>query len=194
MAEPDGPGDAPRALLDACVLYPSVLRDILMGCARAGLLAPLWSPRILAEWAHVASRGGPEQAAAAAEAIARLRTAWPTAEVLPDPETEAALTLPDPADAHVLAAAVTGRADRIVTLNLRDFPARALAPFGIAAQSPDDLLMALWLSNPGTVEASVDAALAEAQRRSAATPPRPRRTILKRSGLPRLAKALQGAG
>jgi predicted nucleic acid-binding protein len=191
MAEPD-PGAAPRALLDACVLYPSVLRDILTGCARAGLFAPLWSPRILAEWAHVAGRGGPAEAAAAAEAIARLRTACPAAEVLPDPEIEAALTLPDPADAHVLAAAVTGRADRLVTLNLRDFPARALAPFGITAQSPDEFLMALWLAHPGAVEASVDAALSEAQQRSAATPPRPRRSILKRSGLPRLAKALHG--
>src|SRR5690606_10011196 len=32
-----------RAVLDACVLYPTVLREILIGAADAGLYAPLWS-------------------------------------------------------------------------------------------------------------------------------------------------------
>jgi predicted nucleic acid-binding protein len=41
--------------------------------------------------------------------------------------------LPDPADRHVLAAAIRGRADVIVTMNLKDFPAGTLAPYGIEA-------------------------------------------------------------
>lgn len=179
---------APRVLLDACVLYPAVLREIVMGCAGAGLFRPLWSPRILAEWAHAATRLGAEGAASAAAAITRLRAAHPQAEVLPDPQTEAALTLPDPADAHVLAAALAGEADRIVTLNLRDFPARALAPHGLTAQSPDDFLMALWLAHPAPVEAAVAAAQADTARRSGR--PQPLRPLLKRTKLPRLGKAL----
>ena len=41
-----------RAVLDACVLYPPVLRDLLLGCAEAGLYEPKWSERILEEWAR----------------------------------------------------------------------------------------------------------------------------------------------
>jgi hypothetical protein len=52
----------------------------------------------------------------------------------------ASLTLPDPDDRHVLAAAIVGRCDVIVTRNLRDFPENALAHFGIEAQHPDEFL------------------------------------------------------
>jgi hypothetical protein len=52
----------------------------------------------------------------------------------------ASLTLPDPDDRHVLAAAIAGRCDVIVTRNLRDFPESALAQFGIEAQHPDEFL------------------------------------------------------
>ncbi len=50
------------------------------------------------------------------------------------------LSLPDPNDRHVLAAAIVGRCDVIVTRNLQDFPDEALAPFSIEAQHPDEFL------------------------------------------------------
>ena len=50
------------------------------------------------------------------------------------------LDLPDLDDRHVLAAAIAGRADVIVTLNLKDFPASTLAPFNIEAQHPDEFI------------------------------------------------------
>lgn len=52
------------------------------------------------------------------------------------------LSLPDPDDRHVLAAAIAGNADVIVTYNLKDFPASQLAPCGIEALHPDDFLLA----------------------------------------------------
>lgn len=52
-----------------------------------------------------------------------------------------ALSLPDPDDRHVLAAAIAGQADVIVTFNLKDFPERALQAHGIEAQHPDTFLM-----------------------------------------------------
>lgn len=51
------------------------------------------------------------------------------------------LELPDADDRHVLAAAIVGRCDVIVTQNLKDFPGELLASFGIEAQHPDVFLV-----------------------------------------------------
>jgi len=51
------------------------------------------------------------------------------------------LHLPDPGDRHVLAAAIRGRADVIVTMNLKDFPDAVLNSFGIEAQHPDEFIL-----------------------------------------------------
>jgi hypothetical protein len=59
------------------------------------------------------------------------------------------LTLPDPDDCHVLAAAMTGRCDVIVTFNLKDFPDSALQPFGIERQDPDSFLLYQLDLSPG---------------------------------------------
>ncbi len=50
------------------------------------------------------------------------------------------LALPDPDDRHALAAAIVGRADVIVTCNLKDFPADSLAAYNIEAQHPDTFI------------------------------------------------------
>jgi hypothetical protein len=62
-----------------------------------------------------------------------------------------ALRLPDPSDRHVLAAAIRGRADVIVTRNTKHFPDDALKPFGIAAQHPDEFVVHLLDLAPGLV-------------------------------------------
>ena len=67
------------------------------------------------------------------------------------------LDLPDPNDRHVLAAAIVGRADLIVTKNLKDFPGHRLNPFGIEAQHPDVFIRNLL----GLREATGIAAVAE---------------------------------
>jgi len=51
------------------------------------------------------------------------------------------LAIPDPGDRHVLAAAIVGRCDVIVTRNLKRFPDRVLAPYGIVALHPDEFLV-----------------------------------------------------
>jgi predicted nucleic acid-binding protein len=65
------------------------------------------------------------------------------------------LDLPDPDDRHVLAAAIAGGADVLVTKNLKDFPAHRLAPFGIEAQHPDTFIGTLLRQHEATIIAAV---------------------------------------
>ena len=169
-----------RLVLDACVLFPDTVRAALLAYAAAGGLTPLWSDRILEEWARAAGRGGPEPEAAARAAAAAMTERWPGAAVSDWAAHEDAAGLPDRADAHVLAAATAGRADGVVTFNIRDFPLRVMAARGLARLHPDDFLRLEW--TPGE---PLDAALAGL----GLGEDLPRR--LKRAGLPRLAKALR---
>ncbi|MDU8945359.1 RSP_2648 family PIN domain-containing protein [Ovoidimarina sediminis] len=177
-----------RVLIDANVLYPTVLREIVLGVAATGFFTPLWSGRILEEWARAAQRRGDGDLARVE--IARVRDAWPDAEIEVSVETEARLRLPDPADTHVLAAAIDGGADSLLTQNLRDFPPRALSREGIFLRAPDPFLLEALKANPDAVRAVIGAVHATAERLS--PDPLPLRTLLKRARLPRLGKALAG--
>ena len=176
-----------RVLLDACVLYPTVMREIVLGAAAAGAFEPLWSARILEEWRRAAERLGAGQGMVAAGEIALLRARWPGAEV--GPGEERAVRLPDPDDHHVLAAAIAAGADGLMTLNAKDFPRRTLAAHGIERLDPDATLARMAGRDLATV---VEATRAEAERLSGA--PWERQRLLKKAGLPRLAKALDRAG
>ncbi|WP_095590841.1 RSP_2648 family PIN domain-containing protein [Actibacterium ureilyticum] len=179
-----------KVLLDACVLYPTVLREILTGVAAQGLYTPLWSDRILEEWARAARKIGPTGEAQARAEIALLRANWPAAVVPPKPGLEDRLWLPDPADIHVLAAAIAGSADLILTFNATDFPRKTLQDEGLDRAAPDALLMEFWQATPDPVETVVRDVHATAQRMSGET--MPLRALLKRARLPRLGKALAG--
>jgi predicted nucleic acid-binding protein len=175
-----------KFVLDACVLYPTVLREILLGTARAGAFVPVWSARILEEWTRAAARRSAADAEIAAGEIALVRAEWPDAEIALQPETEARLWLPDPDDVHVLATAIDSGADGIVTLNLRDFPRRELDPHGLALWHPDPFLLG-HLSMADPVARAVHARAEEL-----AGEVLPLRALLKRARLPRLGKAVAG--
>jgi hypothetical protein len=63
--------------------------------------------------------------------------------------------LPDPGDRHVLAAAIVGPCDVIMTQNARDFPEEGLEPYGIDVQHPDDFLCNHFSLAPGVFLAAV---------------------------------------
>jgi hypothetical protein len=65
------------------------------------------------------------------------------------------LTLPDPDDRHVLAAAIRAGADAIVTFNLADFPAETLARYALEVMHPDELIDRLLDLDPMSVCAAV---------------------------------------
>ncbi|SHG33682.1 RSP_2648 family PIN domain-containing protein [Cognatishimia maritima] len=177
-----------KLLLDTCVIYPTVMREVLLGVAKAGVFEPLWSDRILEEWARAARKIGPTGEAQARGEIALTKAAWPKAVVTYRPGTEARLYLPDAADIHVLAAAVDGHADAIVTLNAKDFPKHILAEEGLDRLEPDGFLHSIWLSNPDIVAMVAESVREEACRLSGKD--WQMRPLLKKARLPRLAKAL----
>lgn len=176
-----------KALLDACVLFPTILREILTDTAEAGLFAPLWSERILGEWVHAAAKLGPDQSGLAGAEAALLRLRFPQAMIAAGDESSLGMQLPDPGDLHVLKAALDGGAELIVTLNLRDFPPRILGYYGMRAIHPDEFLHAFAQAHLGVVAGAVSAAL---RRANEAGGQLTQRDMLARARLPRLNKLL----
>jgi len=144
------------ALYDACVLYPAPLRDLLMWLALTDLFRARWTNAIHEEWMRNVLKNRPDLTRAQLERTrdlmnANVRDCLVTGyEDLID-----AVTLPDPDDRHVLAAAIRGRADVIVTFDLDDFPADAIQPYGVDAQHPDDFVTHLLDLAPATVYRAV---------------------------------------
>lgn len=140
------------AVLDACALVPIVLADTLLRIAELGLYRPLWSARIFAETIDAISEIHPtiplEQIQ---RRFADMDATFEDACIQGWEGLEATVKLPDPNDGLVVAAAMHGRADAIVTFNVRDFPADVLGPLNIEVIYPDDFLLDQLDLNPKTV-------------------------------------------
>ena len=146
------------ALLDACVLVPSTLRDVLLEIGTTQAFRPLWSEKIETEVERAilrlhAKRGRDQKESQGY--VTRLRRQMNKA--LPDAQVrgwESMMPLVpkmrDPNDRHVVAAALVGRADIIVTFNLKGFEDECL-PGDLFSQSPDDFLLDLIGLRPGIV-------------------------------------------
>ena len=188
-----------RAFLDACVLFPPLVRGCLLSAAVEGLIAPCWSPGVVAEWAHATARDhGPEAAAGVRAEAEAMAARWPDGPAMAAPgdgpswgEAEGAepgFTLPDADDVHVLSAALAARAELLATFNLRDFPARKLRAFGIEPIHPDALLWELAGREPEAMGRALARALGPFPALQA---PGEAAGGLKRARLPRLAKMVK---
>jgi predicted nucleic acid-binding protein len=145
-------------LYDACVLHPAPLRDTLMRMATTGLFRAKWSPAIHEEWIRSVLARRPDL---------RLEQLQRTRDLMDKSVLDCVVTgyealipslsLPDPDDRHVLAAAIHSRADAIITFNLSDFPADILDRHHLEAIHPDDFLLSqMELSPPRAVRALKD--------------------------------------
>lgn len=145
----------PVALLDANVLYPAPLRDFLLQLAYADLFDPKWSEEIQDEWTRNVLANRPDLTAAQMSYTRdAMKRAFPKASVTGYGFLIQHLTN-HPKDAHVLAAAIQGKASCIVTFNLKDFPAAALIPYGVEAIHPDEFALNLYQGNPEDVIATL---------------------------------------
>jgi predicted nucleic acid-binding protein len=131
------------AILDANVMYPVNVFDILAQFCIEGLFTAKWSKEIDDEWTRNLIVNRPD---VSQDQIYKRRDRQRIA--LPDWEVERenyqplidALDLPDANDRHVLAAAIAGHADSIVTFNIKHFPNDVLEQYDIEAIHPDDFI------------------------------------------------------
>lgn len=126
------------AVLDACVIYPPTLRDVLMWLAVTATYEPRWTEEIHAEWIRNVLKDRPDVAPKDLERTRQLMDrVHPKCLVTGYESRIPELNLPDLNDRHVLAAAIETGATVIITFNLSDFPRALLRPYGIKAMPPD---------------------------------------------------------
>ncbi len=127
-------------ILDANVLYPFRVRDILLQFAIDGLFRARWTELIIDEWQRNLILNRPEMEQSIAQQLDVMRSRFPESFVTGYEPLIDVVELPDRDDRHVLAAAIKCGAQHIVTENLRDFPADVLEQYDIEAVSADDFL------------------------------------------------------
>lgn len=138
--------------LDANVLYSAGLRDLFMHLHLHDLCHIKWSNQVQQEWMRNLLARRPDLIPQRLERTRQLMIDFAPDSLVEGYESlSETLTLPDPDDRHVLAAAMTGNAKLIVTFNLSDFPQNALQPFGIKAWHPDTFITHLLDINPEQV-------------------------------------------
>ncbi len=174
-------------VLDTCVLFPIVLCDSLLRIAEEGLYRPLWSHTIIDELRRTLGATWPNNARVLDERIDDMVNAFEDAMVEGLDSVAIRRELPDPNDWHVVAAAIVGHADAIVTRNLKDFPNRIMKDFNLEVIHPDDFLVSQLDLRPRSVVSALDA-----QQRQLQRPPATMEellTWLERAGVPKFARA-----
>ncbi len=127
---------------DACVLYPSTMRDLLIRIAQAGLVQAKWTEQILDEVFDSLQKDRPDLEPAKLDRtrVLMIRAVRDCLVTGYEPLIPS-VSLPDPDDRHVVAAAIRAQAQTIVTNNRKDFPAASLAEWDIEAQTADEFIL-----------------------------------------------------
>ena len=149
------------AFVDACSLAGALKRNLLLTLAEGDFYRLRWSAPVLDETQRaiqriLAGKGDGEASAKALKARTRMEAAFEEAMVRDfDAFLPACTGLPDPGDAHVVAAALKTQAFTIVTENLRDFPSTVLAPLDLEVRSTDGFLADTIALDPGRAVAAI---------------------------------------
>jgi predicted nucleic acid-binding protein len=152
------PGNDYSAVLDACVLVPMALCDLLLRLAEEpAMYRPLWSEQILTEMAKALKTKLHRSSEEVAWRRQQMKEAFPEAMVtVPSALLKAVECIPHKDDRPVLAAAIMARANAIVTQNTRHFPKDCCEKYGVLRQTPDDFLIDQYHLHPQLVLDKLD--------------------------------------
>lgn len=131
-------------ILDACVLYPASVRDLLLRLATKNLYRPKWTEDINEEWVRNLLDNREDLTREKLNYIVKtMNQAFRDAQVSNYEKLIKAIELPDSNDRHVVAAAIRCNADLIVTENTKDFPEAELGKYDIEVQRTDSFIQNL---------------------------------------------------
>lgn len=174
-------------VLDANVLIPNALCDLLLRLAEEDVYLPRWSEQILDE----VRRNLPALAPDAVERRIRFMNAAFAEALVTGHEHLIGQMTNQVKDRHVLAAAVACGADRLLTCNLRDFPRDACERYGVEREHPDDYLLDLWDREPRLLVGVITAQAADPSRRGPRLSPHEVLDYLSSAGARRFAQAVR---
>lgn len=141
-----------RALLDANVIFPAPIRDLLLSLAEDGHFKPFWTEEIHQEWKRNLLQKRPDLDSKRLDrTITLMNEAFPNASIEGYETRIAELSLSDPNDRHVLAAAMEASTDYLVTANLKDFITPILKKQKPQVIHPDDFICLIISKNPVSV-------------------------------------------
>jgi len=133
-----------KIFLDACVLVPISLTNVIRTAAEHDLVQPYWPSTVVEEAVLAIAEMRP---GLGEDRIRRrftaMNSAFPGASVTAGTSTLDDYYFPDPDDKHVAAAAMAAGAQTVVTANTKDFPKPLIHRLGLSVMTPDDLLLAL---------------------------------------------------
>lgn len=153
-----------RIVIDANIFITSWVTDLLLSSSAQGLFIPLASEDILLEVReHIATAWKKVPSADPQRYVSQLARYLSDMRRIVDGYSQliASVELPDPDDRHVLAAAIQGHAQYILTWNIKDFPPSSLAAYDIRAITPDELMSQLFHAAPQQVLSAISAIVRE---------------------------------
>lgn len=184
---------APSAILDANVLFPFQLRNLLLHLAAEEQFHPLWSDEIVAEFLQALQRDAGLTEAQCAHLSSQMRKYFPHAWRDGYAGAADGIVLADEGDRHVIALAVHHKAKFIVTRNFRHFPADVLRPLGVEPVDPETFIEILFAVSRAAVLRAAELHRTSLRKHPLA-PDAYLESLCSRAGLSRIADLLRGAG
>lgn len=175
-------------VLDTCVLFPTVVRNILLKLALSGKFKPVWSKNIMEEWMWSSKKNGLISTESARVEIIQTKLRFPNAMWNLEGTNTEEYWLPDIDDIHVLALAIKSKSKGIITFNKKDFPNKIIDKYDLFSVTPDQFILGIFKENSNLVSKICHFELDEINKTFEKQ--LSIKSLLKKAQLPKLAKAI----